>query len=85
MSAILDWFGGIWAKVAMVGGIILAGLLAILMIERKGEKAGAQSVEIKAAKATADAVQKAQDVQRTLDGTPDEEVSKELLKKWSRP
>lgn len=85
IASILGWLGGIKGKLIAFAAAAAAFLLAIFAIYRKGETAGAQSVEIKAERANQKAVQTAQQVDRAVDKQTDEAVQKTLEDKWGRP
>lgn len=76
--------GGIWVKLAAVGGVILAIIIAVLRIFTKGEAAGAAKVEAKQAQATTANVAKAQQVESKVASQTDDAVLKEANDKWTR-
>lgn len=78
-----DFFSGIWAKIAAIGGVILAILLAILRIEKKGEAAGAAKVEAKQAQAVQKAQEQANVVSDQVSKAPDGSAATELESKWT--
>lgn len=80
MSVILGWLSSIWAKLALVGAVLLA-LLGVYAAIRKN---GADSEKVKEAAKVAAARSKADAVQSRIDATGDAELGK-LRDKWTKP
>lgn len=78
------WLLGIWGKIAAIGAILLALLLATLRLFTKGEQAGAAKVEAKQAKAVAKAQEQANVAQSEVSQKPDGQAAKDLEKDWTR-
>ncbi len=84
MFAIPSWLTGIGAKIAAFGGLVLAILLAVLRIEKKGETAGVAKVEAKNAEAVQKAVDQKNQVETHVQNLPEGQAQQELNKSWSR-
>ncbi len=78
------WAAGIGAKLAAFGALLLALFVAVLEIFRKGEKSGAQAVEVK----QAEAVQNAQTTNARVDAVTkaktDEQIIAHAEKDWTK-
>lgn len=75
---------GIWGKLALGLGAILAMLAAVLRIFVKGEQAGAAKVEAKQAQVIQKAQEQANVVSNQVSQAPDGAAAKELEDKWTR-
>jgi hypothetical protein len=76
-------FTGLQAKLALVGGAILAALGAVLYIFTQGRKSGAQSVENAEHRATERATETAARVQDEVRAAPQSEIDKKA-EEWTK-
>ncbi len=78
----------LWAKIKgwaiAVGGFFLAVLAALAYGYRKGDKAGANSVEVKSAGAANKAVEQKNKIENEVQGEQESDVKKKLEEDWSR-
>jgi len=77
------WLGKLKVYAIEFGAVLLAVLLALAAGFRKGEKSASNADAAKAAKVTADAITKSNEVKRRIDAMSPEQIDKEA-DKWSR-
>lgn len=76
MSWLAERFAGLWAKVALVAGLVVAALTALLALVRVFKKAGADAQRVERAKADAKVEARVEAVKRLEPSAVEERLEK---------
>jgi hypothetical protein len=85
VTFLLTALRGVGAKLALIGGLLLAGALAVWRILAGARAAGRAEAKAEQQEATLDAIEQRKEIDDEVDRLDGDAARRELLDKWSRP